>query len=233
MSRLALLVLASLALLAAACSGDDEDATPTATATNAATVTATATRTATAAPTATATSGATPAPTSSPAATSTAAPREVTGLPGVDAIIAAVLSGDLERVVSFVQLRQVACGPQAGGGSPPPCPAGQPAGTPVPVFPVATCEGEWRSEAVLRPTVQPLLNAPELYAVYGMPSQWQALMPDGQYAAVFSRMAPGQGRIGAGVVIAGNRIVGIWYGCGAPVDQIVPAGTSTILAPGR
>lgn len=228
--RRALLVLASLALLAAACSGDDEETGPLATSSAAVTVTATATATATAA----GMSSATPAATMSPAATSTAAPREVTGLPGVDSIIAAVLSGDLERVASLVQLRQVACGPQAGIGSPPPCPAGQPTGTPVPVFPVATCEGEWRSEAVLRPTIQPLLSSPELYAVYGMPSQWQGLMPDGQYAAVFSRVAPGQGgRVGAGVVIAGTRIVGIWYGCGASVDQIVPAGTSTILSPGR
>lgn len=228
MTRLALAFLASLALLAAACSGDDEEPTPTATPTSTAiaTIAPVPTRTATAVATATAT------PTS--AATSTAAgSREYSGLPAVDAIISAVLSGDLDRVLSFVQLRSVACGPQAGIGSPPPCPAGQPNGTPVPVFPVATCEGEWRSESVLRPTVQPLLNSPELYAVYGMPSQFQPLMPDGQYVAVFSRTGPGTGRFGAGVVIAGTRIVGIWYGCGAPVEQLVPAGTSTILAPRR
>ncbi|MEZ4554172.1 MAG: hypothetical protein R3B59_09725 [Dehalococcoidia bacterium] len=231
MNRLAPSLLAALTvlvLLAAACSGDDEgETTPTATATP--TTVETATRTATAAATATAPATVTSTPAAS--ATATAPPSEFTGLPAVDAVIAAVLSKDLDRVAALAQLRSVACGPQAGIGSPPPCPAGQPDGTPVPVFPVATCEGEWRPESALRPSIQPLLNDPQLYAVYGMPSQFQPLMPDGQYVAVFSRSAAGQGRVGVGVVIGAQAVVGIWYGCGATPDQIVPAGTSTILAP--
>lgn len=213
---------AALALLAAACSGDDEDSTtPTATAT------ATSTTIATIAPIPTRTPAS-----STPTATSTPA-SEYTGLTAVDAVIVAVLSGNADRVAPLVQLRSVACGPQTGVGSPPACPAGQPTGTMVPVFPVATCEGEWRTEAVVRASMQPLLNSPELYAVYGMPSQFQQLMPDGQYVAVFSRVAPGQGRLGGAVVIGGGRIVGLWFGCGATPEQIVPAGTSTILAPRR
>ncbi|HRC61862.1 MAG: hypothetical protein K1X87_11720 [Dehalococcoidia bacterium] len=219
MTRLALASLvAAVAVLALACSSNDKASTPTATPTAVATTTAT-----------TATAGTTAA--ASPPATRI--PSEFTGLPAADTVIAAVLTGDLDRLVALAQLRQIACGPQTGVGSPPPCPAGQTAGTPVPVFPVGTCEGEWRSETSLRASLQPLLNGPELYAVYGMPSQWQPLMGDAQYVAVFSRNAPGQSRLGAGVVIAGGRIAGVWYGCGSFVDQIVPAGTSTLLGPRR
>lgn len=233
MTRLALALLATLALTAHACSGDDKDATPTATPTSTAIATIAPIPTRTAGPSSTASpaSTSTTAATASPTATTTAIPSEYSGLPAVDAVIAAVLSRNLDRVTALAQLRQVACGPQAGIGSPPPCPAGQPNGTPVPVFPVAACEGEWRPESALRPSIQPLLNDPELYAVYGMPSQFQPLMPDGQYVAVFSRNAAGQGRVGAGVVIGAQAIVGIWYGCGAAAEQIVPAGTSTIVAP--
>lgn len=233
MTRLVLAVLALL--LAAACSGDDArtTSTPPLTTTTAASVTVTsrASATSTTAPTIAPTTVPTMAPTPTATSAITPIPSEFTGLPAVDAVIAAVLNTDLDRLAGLVQLRSVPCGPQSGAGSPPNCPAGQPTGTPVQVFPVATCEGEWRAEAAVRASLQPLLSAPQLYAVYGMPSQFQQLMPDGQYVAVFSRTAPGQGRVGAGVVIAGGHIVGVWYGCNAPADQIVPAGTSTILAP--
>ncbi|MFN8585847.1 MAG: hypothetical protein U0446_11080 [Dehalococcoidia bacterium] len=231
MTRLALASLvAAVAVLALACSSNDKASTPTATPTAVATTTAT---TAPATTTSTASATATASTTAAASPTATRIPSEFTGLPAADTVIAAVLTGDLDRLVALAQLRQIACGPQTGVGSPPPCPAGQTAGTPVPVFPVGTCEGEWRSETSLRASLQPLLNGPELYAVYGMPSQWQPLMGDAQYVAVFSRNAPGQGRLGAGVVIAGGRIAGVWYGCGSFVDQIVPAGTSTLLGPRR
>jgi hypothetical protein len=102
----------------------------------------------------------------------------------------------------------------------------------VSVLPVASCEGEWRPQSAVRASFEPLVNAnPALYAVYGMPQQFQQLIPDGQYVAVFERDAPGQGRLGAGVVIGANGVAGLWFGCGASADQIVPAGTSTILPP--
>jgi hypothetical protein len=220
----------AMALSAAACDGDDEE--PAATATRTGTATATAPRTATTAATpasqatAIATGTASPAPTEAP-------PGESTGVPAVDAVIAAVLSGDTDEVVPLVQLRSLACGPQQGAGSPPPCPQGQPNGTTVSVLPVATCEGEWRPESAVAASFEPLVGGePELYAVYGMPTQFQSLIPDGRYVAVFSYDAPGNPQpLGAGVVIGTEDILGIWYGCAVPADQIVPAGTSVILPP--
>jgi hypothetical protein len=102
----------------------------------------------------------------------------------------------------------------------------------VSVFPVATCEGEWRPESAVRASFEPLMTGnPSLYAVYGMPQQFEQLVPDGEYVAVFERSAPGQGRLGAGVIIGQGSVVGLWFGCGAAADQIVPAGTSTVLPP--
>jgi hypothetical protein len=199
--------LAALALLAVACNGDDEG--PTATPTNTATRTAspTPTRTATVASTSTATVTVTSTATAEP----TEAPGETTGVPAVDAVIAAVLSRDTAEVTPLVELQSLACGPQQGPGSPPPCPQGQPDGTMVSVMPVATCEGEWRPESAVAASFEPLVdNAPELYAVYGMPAQFQTLMPSGQYVAVFSYDAPGNPQpLGAGVVIGAEDIVGI------------------------
>lgn len=225
--------------LAAACGGDDAEptATPTITPTGTPTTTSTvaATTTPTASPTTTSTTTATATATSAaaPAPTEAASPAESTGVPAVDAVITAVLSGTTSAVTPLIELRSLACGPQQGPGSPPPCPQGQPEGTLVPVFPVATCEGEWRPESAVAASFEPLVNSnPALYAVYGMPVQFQTLMPDGQYVAVFSYDSPGNPQpLGAGVVIAAESVVGVWYGCAAPADQIVPAGTSVILPP--
>lgn len=228
--------MTALAALAIGCSGDDDEPTPTATVAASATVTTTATATASRTPTATSS----PAPTSSAVATSSPAPTatagsgagEATGIPAVDAVIAAVLSGDTSKVAALVQLRSLACAPPAGAGGPPACPSGQPAGTMVDVFPVTTCEGEYRSAAQVAPSLEPLTGAkPALYAVYGMPQQFLPFLPDGQYVAVFSRDATGQARLGAGIIVGGGKVLGIWYGCAAPANQIVPAGTSVILPP--
>jgi hypothetical protein len=223
---------AAVAALGAGCGGDDDEVilTATSTATSAATTLATASRTATATSTATASATGTSVATATKAPTTL--PAENTGVPAVDAAIAAVFSGDTAKVVALVKLRSLGCGPQTGIGSPPACPAGQPTGTMVDILPVATCEGEFRGASTVAASFAPVVNSkPALYAVYGMPQQFLTLMPEGQYVAVFSRDATGQGRLGAGVVIGGGRIVGLWYGCGAPADQIVPAGTSVILPP--
>jgi hypothetical protein len=229
--------LVAIAMLVIACGGDDEDSTATPTVTSTGTpATPTATRTPTPARTSTATATANPTVTATETSTSqptaTESPEELTGVPAVDAVIGAVLAGNLDDIESRVELRSLACGSQGGIGGPPPCPSGQPDGTTVQAFPVATCEGEWRPDSSVRASFQPLMeHAPELYAVYGMPPQFQERMPDGQYVAVFSYDAGSQGRLGAGVVISADSVVGLWYGCGATADQIVPAGTSTILPP--
>lgn len=223
--------LAALAALALACGGDDDDPTATATApvTSTAIATSTPTRTATVTTSSTATATATASSTPSPAPAE--APDESTGVPAVDAVIEAVLSGSTAEVIPLVAPQSLACGPQQGPGSPPPCTPGAADGTAVTVLPVATCEGEWRPESAVAASFEPLVgNAPELYAVYGMPQQFLGLMPDGQYVAVFSYDSGSQ-RLGVGVVIGAERIVGIWFGCAVTADQVVPAGTAVILPP--
>lgn len=232
LSRASLLAsLAAIALLAVACGGDDDEPTATPAVTTTTTTTSTPTRTPTTndPTTSTATATATASATASPVATQP--PGESTGVPAVDTVIEGVLSGSTAEVTPLVTLQSLACGPQQGPGSPPPCPSGTADGAVVDVLPVATCEGEWRPESAVAASFEPLVgNAPELYAVYGMPQQFQGLMPDGQYVAVFSYDS-GTQRLGAGVVIGAEQVVGIWFGCAVPADQLVPAGTSVILPP--
>src|SRR5688500_3337224 len=199
---LALVLVVALAIVAFAVASNDDDteATPTATATT--TVTSTPTRTPTAAAT-------TPAPTATaPAATATSTRANVP--PAVDAVINAALRGDTAALEQMVRLTSLPCGPQQGPGSPPACPAGQPNGTPVEVFPIASCEGELRTRAAVRPTLETVTNgSPRLFGVYRAPDPYVPQVR-GEYVAVFSRQMQGNpGLLGAGIVVASDRIVGI------------------------
>jgi hypothetical protein len=166
----------------------------------------------------------------SPTATGTRPPR-VGVPPQVDGIINLVLARDTDGLAQRVRLTSLACGEQRGPGSPPACPPGQPAGTMVDVLPVATCEGELRPASAVRPTLQDVVGSqPSLFGVYRAPDPY--LQPvKGEYVAVFSRQAGGQ-NLGVGFVIAGDRVLGLWFGCGSPAPMIVPAGTQPVYLPG-
>lgn len=208
-------LVCAAALFAAACDDDPAEPTPTAT------------------PSVTATAA---APTTVPTVPTTATPpRRGTVPTEVNTLIDLVLAGDtaaLERQVALVSLP---CGPQQGPGSPPACPAGQPAGTPVPVLPVATCEGELRQASAVRPTLEDLtLAKPVLNGVYRAPRPY---LPSVQadYVAVFGRTPTTGGVIGplgAGLVVSGGKVAGVWFGCLARPNEIVPAGTEVIFLPG-
>lgn len=149
-------------------------------------------------------------------------------------LINLVLAGDPAAVEQRVSLVSLPCGPQEGPGSPPACPPGQPNGTRVEVFPVATCEGELRPASAVRPTLeQVVLASPALAGVYRAPRPY--LPPiQADYVAVFSRTPTGgvTGPLGAGLVIVGDRIAGVWFGCAAKPAEIVPPGTEAVYLPG-
>ncbi len=183
-------------------------------------------------PTATATASDMPA-TATPSVTPTATRRP--GVPDpVNTVINLVLAGDLAAVERSVSLVSLPCGPQQGPGSPPACPPGQPNGTPVQVFPVATCEGELRPASAVRPTLeQVVLARPVLTGVYRAPRPY--LPPvQADYVVVFSRTPTGAGTgpLGAGIVMAGDKIAGVWFGCGASPAEIVRPGTEALYLPG-
>jgi hypothetical protein len=182
------------------------------------------------APAATPTSAATLMPTATPSLAPTS--TRASGPPAVDNIINVVLRNDAAALEPLVRMTPLPCGPQQGPGSPPRCPPGQPNGTPVDVFPVASCEGELRERTAVRPTLEEVTGRmPRLTGVYRAPDPYLPAVK-GDYVAVFSRQLPGQPNLGAGMVIAGDRVVGVWFGCGANPSQIVPAGTQPVHLPG-
>ena len=102
----------------------------------------------------------------------------------------------------------------------------------VEVFPVVTCEGELRPRQFVRPTLEDLTNqSPRLVGVYRAPDPYLPAAR-GDHVAVFSRQTAANANLGAGVVVEGDRVVGIWFGCLAPPDRIVPAGTEPVFLPG-
>lgn len=170
---------------------------------------------------------ATPSPAPSPTASS---PRP-TLTPGVNAIIDAVLAHDAVALERLTQLTPLLCGPQEGLGSPPPCPGGQNLATTVDVLPIGTCEGELLPASAVRDTFEEITRAtPLLTGVYRAPDTFLP-GPKGEYVAVFSRQMSGQ-TLGVGVIIGGNRVIGLWFGCGANPSEIVPPGTPAVLLPG-
>ncbi len=124
-------------------------------------------------PAVTATAAATSATTATPTATTVAAPGHPLGTttndPQLDAVIDALTSGDSARVLPLLEFAPIGCVvEQQGIGSPPQCATGVPDGTPVDVFPSASCpEGAYAT----RDTIDAFagaLAAPgnRLYSVY-------------------------------------------------------------------
>lgn len=167
--------------------------------------------------------------------TSIATPPRRAGIPTeVDTLINLVLAGDTAALDRAVILTSLPCGPQQGSGSPPACPPGQPTGTRVDVFPVATCEGELRPASSVRATLDQVMEAkPVLTGVYRAPRPYLPPVQADQ-VIVFSRTPTGgvTGPLGAGLVVVGGRLAGIWFGCGAKPTEIVPPGTAPLFLPG-
>jgi hypothetical protein len=191
---------------------------------------------------ATATSAASLSPTA--ARTNTAAPHGSATVastrpgvpPDVDEVIDVILSGNPAALEAFVSLTGLPCGAQQGPGSPPACPPGEPAGTMVEVFPVATCEGELRPQQFVRPTLEMLTSAqPQLAAVYRAPDPYLHRDIDGEYVAVFSRrgFSPSETGLGAGALITDGRVVGLYFGCRVGPDQVVPPGSPAVYLAGN
>ncbi|MCC7364906.1 MAG: hypothetical protein IT303_11095 [Dehalococcoidia bacterium] len=167
-----------LALLFAICASDDDTTTPASTATASQTVTAspelpspTPTPTATATPTPTEPAKPTPAPaTPLPDGPFYAAypPGTRTGLSALDAIIAAVESGDDAALRDLVRIASLPCQePRPVQPQPLRCPDGTAPGTPITGFWVIDVEGGmWPDTPDLTRMLSGLVAGQELYAAY-------------------------------------------------------------------
>lgn len=112
-------------------------------------------------------------------------PLPTTGIPTVDAVIAAMLIQDKKALQNLVHLNEIACTMADGLGGPPKCATGTPEGTVVRVLPVLGAEGHHVQAAELP---QALPDGPwQLYAVYIVPDTvyHDEAFPVGQYGLVF------------------------------------------------
>ncbi len=141
-----------------------------------------------------------------------------TGVPEVDAVVQAVLSGDQEALRGFVRYAPVACSTKSEIGVEP-CRPGEPDGTVVDALRAAQCEGHYiRPDGIDQALGYLLAGKPKLHGVYqGSPSTW---LP-GDYTAVFSVEGPEPGQVlGMALLIDDGEIVSIDFGCGTSPEQI-------------
>ncbi len=234
-----LAIPALLALLFAACGGDDvsSDGTPSASATTAA---ASVTPSAPAA-TPTITPTAAPSPTAVPTVPGYPAEKR-TGIAGLDAVLDTLFSRDAARIAAQLQLVQVGCVAQSAGiGSPPICQGGAAPGTKVDAYPTGLgCEGgfvlpqtlfQFAGQLVpLRARVYAIVKREPRAFVDGA-----FQLPAGEYAIVLAYPSPAATVPFASIVIhvTGDRIVTSNLFCGqSPAQRVEGTPPSAfILAP--
>jgi len=109
-----------------------------------------------------------------------------TGIPDVDAVLAAVESGDPQALRDLVRYTTVGCTNAEGLGGPPKCREGEAEGTLVNVLPFLGSEGHFLHESEL--SSFPGVNVIGLYAVYVVSDSAysEEAYTTGEYAAMFT-----------------------------------------------
>jgi hypothetical protein len=146
-----------------------------------------------------------------------------TGVTVLDLAIDALEARDFDGFKALLLFAPEACVPPGqGAGGPPDCRSGEATGTPVDVIPGASCEGFWLREDVLLQALGPLFQtAPRLHGVYR--ADTQLFDRAGEYAVVFD-ISIAEGPMAANVIMTGEGVVGVNFGCGESAEQMVEAG---------
>jgi hypothetical protein len=127
----------------------------------------------------------------------------------------------LEQLVKF---ERVACANDVRGiDGPPPCPAGEPPGTPVEAVRGGSCEGYWVTRQKLGEALAAFVDRP--YYLYAVVRSQLA----GRYHAVFASNGPDELPIRA-LDVTDSGIVGLYRGCSESARQLL-AGAADFLAP--
>jgi hypothetical protein len=108
-----------------------------------------------------------------------------TGIADVDAVLAAVESGDPQQLRDLIRFTTVGCTKAEGLGGPPKCQDGEAEGTPVEVLPFLGSEGHFLRAADV--SNFPGVNVTGLYAVYKVSDSAysEEAYPVGEYAVMF------------------------------------------------
>jgi hypothetical protein len=111
-----------------------------------------------------------------------------TGIPGVDAVIDAVLAKDTEALRELVRYSTFDCTTADGLGGPPKCKPGEAEGTPVQALPIAGVEGHYSRPEQIDSTLEFATEIKGLVAVYRVTVEtYEASWPAGQYGIIFFR----------------------------------------------
>jgi hypothetical protein len=161
--------------------------------------------------------------------------RDRMGIPEVDRVIDAVLSSDVDTLVSLLKYHQEPCASNpAGIPSPPPCEEGQPEGTPVEVIMGAACEGyyvtresapEWLGQRAMGE------DNLELFAVYRTES---FLGWDADYVILFRALDVPAAVDGEQWRIADGGVVGVGGTCSSAAYEarsLEKHGATAVLPP--
>ena len=144
----------------------------------------------------------------------TPVPQNQTGVAELDAIIAAALGGDLEKLRSFLGFTQTTCTFAEGLGGPPRCLDSEQEGTPVEVLPFLGPEGHFVRNDDIESWEG--VDVSEVFAVYQVSERAysEANYPAGEYAIVF--VSSPENQTSVTLQVQEGRIVRIDYGFGYP-----------------
>ncbi|MPZ98330.1 MAG: hypothetical protein GEU80_03160 [Dehalococcoidia bacterium] len=145
------------------------------------------------------------------------------GDPGVDAVIEAIVTEDLDALVPLALMRPRPCTPAGGTGGAPDCPPDVIAGAEVEAFPVGACDLSWRRDVAdtMRRLVEDATGGP--YAVLASPEDDLEWVTYGDHMVVFrtepaSELVP---PIGLGVFVEQGRVVHLNYLCSGPAEDFL------------
>lgn len=156
-------------------------------------------------PSATATAVTATATETAPVSTPTTTPPPTTGVPIVDQVIEAVLSGDVARVEALVDYQEIPCATSPQGiGAPPQCPAGVPDGSPLPAITSSSCEGSFIIESDLPALLREVLP--------GWRRVFSASQSGSGYAIVFT--PDNESSRGTRLLLSAEGIGSLVSGCG-------------------
>lgn len=154
-------------------------------------------------------------------------------IPEVDRVIEAVEAQDVETLASMLTYFEEPCGPPDGIPSPPPCPRGEPEGTPVEVWWSGECEGYYVTRTETGEHIRSRVEAEDLrlYAVYRDGSK---LGFDADYVVLFSYPGPRDVLLGERLALSGGKIQSWTTVCGlieSAVASLEDGGAEAILGP--
>jgi hypothetical protein len=157
-------------------------------------------------------------------------PDTRTGIEGIDRVIDAIMSQDIDHKLELVRYTESACTTSDGLGGPPKCESGEADGTKVEAFPVSSGEGHHVRLDDIQKTFDFTVRG--LFAVYVVPEDaYQAdFWPAGHYGIVFTSEEGGYPHT-VTVLVEDGQIVRLDFGFGWPPFETIWSKSDEFILP--